>query len=55
MEMLTRSEAEERIKEAVDDFLDADSLQEIMGIISGGEDFMVVEDGDIPDDETEDD
>lgn len=46
MEMVTRSEAEELIKEAIDDYLDVDSLQEIMSIISDGDEFMVVEDSD---------
>jgi hypothetical protein len=49
MEMLKRTEAEDRIKEALEDFLAVDSLQEILETIFEGEDFMVVEDGDEPD------
>jgi hypothetical protein len=49
MEMLNRSQAEQRIKAAIEDFLSSDSLQEILSEIFNGEDFMVVEDGDEPD------
>ena len=49
MEMLNRTEAEDRIREAIEDYLSSDSLQEILSQIFEGEDFMVVEDGDEPD------
>jgi len=49
MEIISRSDTEQLIKEAIDDYLDVDALQQILSIIAAGEDYMVVEDNDEPD------
>jgi hypothetical protein len=50
MDYIGRDEAEKTIKQAINDYLPIESLQEILDIIYGNE-FLVVEDGDIPEEE----
>lgn len=49
-ECVIRSEAEKMVKDAVDDYLSIDQLQEILTSILG-DDIMVIEDEDRPEEE----
>ena len=49
-ECVTRSEAEQMVKKAVDDYLSIDQLQEILTTVCG-DDIMVIEDEDRPEEE----
>jgi len=49
-EYIGREEAEQTIKQAIDDYLPIEELQQILDIIYGDE-FLVVEDDDIPEEE----
>jgi len=46
-----RQEAENIIKEAIDDYLDMETLQTILDAIHGAGEFMVMEDMELPDED----
>ena len=52
--IVDRDEAERIVKSAVDDYLDIETLQQILDLIYGDE-FIVVEDGQSDDDDEMDD
>lgn len=43
MEIINRDEAEQQIREAIDDYLAEGILQEILDVIYGGGEFLVSE------------
>ena len=52
MDYIQRVEAEKTVKRAIDDYLPIESLQEMLDIIYGSE-FLVIEDGDMPESDEE--
>ena len=50
-ECVTRKEAEKMMKTAIEDYLSISQLQDILEVIFDDDTYMVIEDGDIPEEE----